>query len=152
VKARTGATTAGIITFPSTPLPRTACAPWAAKAEPITPPRRACEELDGSPKYQVIRFQAMAPMRPPKTIRGVTRSGSTTSLATVAATASEMKAPTKFSAEAKPTAIRGGSARVEIEVATTLAVSWKPLVKSKTSAVATTITTMTSESTRSRRS
>src|SRR3954447_10363908 len=34
-------------------------------------------------------------------------------------------------------------ARVEIDVATTLAVSWKPLVKSNMSAVATTITTTT---------
>ena len=42
--------------------------------------------------------------------------------------------------------MRGGIARVEIEVATTFAVSWKPLVKSKTSAVATTMTTMTSAS------
>jgi hypothetical protein len=40
-------------------------------------------------------------------------------------------------------------ARVEIEVATTLAVSWKPFVKSKASAVATTITTITSLSIRS---
>jgi hypothetical protein len=40
-------------------------------------------------------------------------------------------------------------ARVEIEVATTLAVSWKPLVKSNASAVATTMTTMTSDSIRS---
>ncbi len=40
--------------------------------------------------------------------------------------------------------MRGGIARVEIDVATTFAVSWKPLVKSKTSAVATTMTTMTS--------
>jgi hypothetical protein len=39
-------------------------------------------------------------------------------------------------------------ALVEIEVATTLAVSWKPLVKSKASAVATTITTIRSASTR----
>ena len=34
------------------------------------------------------------------------------------------------------TAIRGESARVEIDVATALAVSWKPLVKSKRSAIA----------------
>ena len=38
------------------------------------------------------------------------------------------------------TASFGAIARVEIEVATTFAVSWKPLVKSKASAVATTIT------------
>ena len=39
---------------------------------------------------------------------------------------------------------RGGIARVEMEVATTFAVSWNPFVKSKISAVATTITTMIS--------
>ena len=42
------------------------------------------------------------------------------------------------------TATLGGIARVEIDVATTFAVSWKPFVKSKISAVATTITTMIS--------
>ena len=40
---------------------------------------------------------------------------------------------------ANPTATRGAIARVEIEVATTLAVSWKPFVKSNASAVATTM-------------
>ena len=60
-------------------------------------------------------------------------------MAIVAATASDRKAPTKFSAAAIVTATRGGSARVEIDVATALAVSWKPLVKSNASAVATTI-------------
>ena len=60
-------------------------------------------------------------------------------VAIVAATSSERKAPTKFSVAAMPTATRGGIARVEIDVATALAVSWKPLVKSNASAVATTI-------------
>src|SRR5918992_1861252 len=40
--------------------------------------------------------------------------------------------------------MRGAIARVEMEVATTLAVSWKPLVKSKASAVATTMMTVRS--------
>ena len=57
----------------------------------------------------------------------------------VAATSSEMKAPTKLRIAAKATATRGAIARVEIEVATTLAVSWKPFVKSNASAVATTM-------------
>ncbi len=39
-----------------------------------------------------------------------------------------------------PTAVRGRSAFVEIEVATAFAVSWNPFVKSKASAVATTRT------------
>src|SRR3954453_10258263 len=60
-------------------------------------------------------------------------------LAIVAATASDRNAPTKFSVAARPTARRGGIARVEIDVATALAVSWKPFVKSKASAVPTTI-------------
>src|SRR4029077_13700251 len=114
-------------------------------AEPTTPPIRAWEELDGSPNHQVIRFQAIAPIRPAKTTVGVTTAELTTSLATVAATEIEMKAPTKLSSEATPIATPGRAAPVEIEVATTLAVSWKPLVKSNASAVPTTMTKMTSE-------
>src|SRR5436309_15253923 len=95
-KATTGAITAGISTLPRTPSPRTASAPPAAKADPTTPPIRACDELDGRPKYQVARFHAIAPTRPAKTTVGVITSALTTSLATVAATASEMKAPAKL--------------------------------------------------------
>ena len=60
-------------------------------------------------------------------------------VAIVAATASDRNAPTKFSIAASATATRGDIARVEIDVATAFAVSWKPLVKSNASAVATTI-------------
>jgi hypothetical protein len=42
---------------------------------------------------------------------------------------------TKFKAAERPTAARGGSARVAIDVAIALAVSWKPFVKSNASAV-----------------
>ena len=69
-------------------------------------------------------------------------------VAIVAATASDRNAPTKFSAAAIVTATRGDIARVEIEVATAFAVSWKPLVKSNASAVPTTIQRTTSESMR----
>ena len=65
-------------------------------------------------------------------------------LAIVAATWSDRKAPTKLRTAAMVTATRGGIARVEIEVATALAVSWKPFVKSKASAVPTTIQRTTS--------
>jgi hypothetical protein len=99
-KATTGATTAGIRTFPASPSPRMASAPAAAKAEPTTPPINACDELDGSPKYQVARFQAIAPTSPAKTTVGVMAPPSTTSLATVAATSREMKAPTKLNTDA----------------------------------------------------
>src|SRR5690349_7240122 len=102
--------------------------PTAATAEPTTPPIRACEELDGNPNHQVIRFQAIAPIKPAKTIVGVITSASTTSLATVAATLIEMKAPTKLRMAAKAIATCGRAAPVEIEVATTLAVSWNPFV------------------------
>jgi hypothetical protein len=76
----------------------------------------------------------------------VTSSASTIPLAIVAATSSEMNAPTKLSTAARPTARRGDSARVEIDVATALAVSWNPFVKSNESAVATTIQRTTSPS------
>ena len=35
-------------------------------AAPIMPPMSACDELDGIPKYQVMRFQDIAPMSAPK--------------------------------------------------------------------------------------
>src|SRR3954470_13633856 len=105
---------------------------------------RACEEEAGRPKYQVARFHAIAPMRPAKTIEGVITSASTIPVAIVAATWRERNAPTKLSVAASPTATFGGMARVEIDVATAFAVSWKPLVKSKASAVPTTIQRTTS--------
>src|SRR5881394_857730 len=122
-KATSGATTAGISTLPTRPSARIASRPAAATDDPTTPPISACEELDGSPNHQVIRFQAIAPIKPAKTIVGVITAASTTSFATVAATEIEMKAPTKFNNEATPIATCGRAAPVEIEVATTLAVS-----------------------------
>ncbi len=142
-KATTGATSAGMITFSNSPAPRIASAPLAANAAPTTPPISACEELDGSPKYHVARFQTIAPINPAKITVVVIRSALTMPLAIVAATLIEMKAPTKFRIADRPTAVFGASARVEIDVATAFAVSWNPLVKSKASAVATTITRMT---------
>src|SRR5215212_3019858 len=100
MKATIGATTAGIRTLPRTPSPRTALGPAATKAAPTTPPISACDELDGSPKYHVTRFQEIAPISPANTTVGVIAPALTTSWATVAATASEMKAPAKFSADA----------------------------------------------------
>jgi hypothetical protein len=94
--ARTGASSAGIITFPANPSPSTASGPSATKAAPTIPPMSACDELEGRPKYQVIRFQAIAPTNPPNTISSVTSSVFTTSFATVAATSRDTKAPTKL--------------------------------------------------------
>ena len=52
-----GITTLSTITAQCTRLP-------AAIAAPTRPPMRACEDDDGRPKYQVMRFQAIAPMSP----------------------------------------------------------------------------------------
>src|SRR2546423_15555732 len=94
--ARTGAIRAGTKIFSTSPSHLTAPVPAAANAEPTTPPISACEELEGKPKYQVARFQTIAPTNPAKTTVGVITSPLTTSLATVAATASDTKAPTKL--------------------------------------------------------
>src|SRR5918992_351029 len=95
--ASVGARSAGIITFPTTPSPKkTASGPSATSMAPTTPPIRAWDELDGSPKYQVTRFHAIAPTRPPNTTSREIEPGSTTLLATVAATSSEMNAPAKL--------------------------------------------------------
>ncbi len=113
------------------------------------PPIRACEDDDGSPSHHVTRFQAIAPIRPANTVRSVIEVESTMPLAIVAATASDRNAPTKFRVAAMITARRGDIARVDTEVAIEFAVSWKPLVKSKASAVPTTIQRMRSECTAS---
>jgi hypothetical protein len=63
-------------------------------------------------------------------------------VAIVAATSIEMNAPRKFRIDAETTAARGESALVETLVAIELAVSWKPFVKSKKSATATTVQSM----------
>ena len=100
-----------------------------ARAAPTRPPINACEEDDGSPKYQVIRFQAMAPSRPPITMtRPWLPDGGEITLPTVLATSWPRKAPTKFMTAAMARATRGVRARVDTEVAIALAASWKPLV------------------------
>src|SRR4051812_9527181 len=144
VKARIGASTPGTMTFSTMPSPSMTLAPSATKAAPTTPPMRAWEELEGRPSHQVARFQVIAPMRPANTTVVVIASAWTIPLATVAATASEMKAPAKFRTADMATAKRGDMARVDTDVAMAFAVSWNPFVKSKASAVATTMTRTTS--------
>src|SRR3954447_25140748 len=121
--ASTGEIRAGTITLPTSPLKITSWAPSPTMTAPTRPPIKACEELDGRPKYQVIRFQKIAPIKPAKTTVGVIAEADTMPWATVAATFSETNAPTKLRTDAKPTASFGDIARVEIDVATTLAVS-----------------------------
>src|ERR1700733_2060515 len=114
--AMTGAAIAGTIRLPSSPLPLTALKPAAATA-PTSPPIRAWELLDGSPKYQVMMFHAIAPTSPANTTVVVTAPVSTNPVATVVATFSEMNAPAKFNSDAPATAGLGAIARVEMEVA-----------------------------------
>ena len=133
--AMIGDSPAGMMTFETSPCHLTASVPAAARVAPITPPIRACDELEGMPSSQVRRFQKMPPARPASITVNVIRPVSTSPLAMVAATLSERNAPIRFSTLDSPTATRGRSAPVEMDVAIALPVSWKPLVKSKANAV-----------------
>jgi hypothetical protein len=136
-----GDTTIGTITLSTTPCHLTDSDD--ARAAPTSPPMSACEDEDGRPRYQVPRFQTMAPSRAART---TTRpalpcvGGGMIPVPTVAATLVEIRAPTTLNTAAIARATRGVRALVEIEVAIALAESWNPLVKSKASAT-TTITT-----------
>src|SRR5215471_7687872 len=114
--AMNGDNTAGMITFDSTDWPLTASNPAAATVARITPPTKACDELDGNPKYHVNTFQAIAPSSPAKMIGKVTWAESTIPLAIVAATDTDKNAPTRFSTPDSATATRGRNAPVAIEV------------------------------------
>ena len=68
MNASSGATSAGITTSPRRPsLKKIASAPSATKTAPTIPPISAWDELDGKPKYHVIRFHAIAPTSPANT-------------------------------------------------------------------------------------
>src|SRR4051794_11549760 len=136
----TGDSTAGSNTLPTMPVNFTASTPDATRGAPIRPPIRACDELKGNPNSQVSRFHRMAPTSPAKITVGVICVSSTRPLEIVFATSTDRNAPTRLSTPAINTAVRGFSAPVAIDVATALAVSWKPLVKSNANAVTTTTT------------
>ncbi len=129
VKPTIGEAIIGMTTFSMIVCHSTVTPP--ASPAPTSPPISACEEDDGRPKYQVTRFQVIAPSRPARMITrpwfSETPSMSST-LWTVLATSWPSSAPTKFITAARISAIRGVSARVETEVAMALAASWKPLV------------------------
>ena len=78
----------------------------------------ACVELDGSPKYHVTRFQAIAPKSAASTVFSVARPVSMIPFPTVFATAVVTNAPARFAAAETSTARRGDSARVPTHVAT----------------------------------
>src|SRR5205085_10527877 len=89
------------------------------------------------PYRQVIRSQAIADSSGAMTKSWVAAVGGTIPLPIVVATAVPVRAPTILRAPAISTAVPGASTRVATEVAMALAVSWKPLMKSKTSPTAT---------------
>src|SRR5579875_3094148 len=129
-----GETTIGTITLSTTPCHCTDSE--AASAAPTRPPISACDEEDGSPKYQVSRFQAIAPPSAASTTsRPVVPDvgGGMMPDPTVFATFVEIRAPTTLNTADIASAIRGVRARVEIDVAIAFAESWKPFVKSKAS-------------------
>ena len=93
-------------------------------------------QLDGSPPHHVKRFQVIAPRSAARTVFSLASPVSMIPWPTVFATAVVVKAPARLATDAMRTASRGESARVEMDVATAFAVSWKPFVKSKPSATA----------------
>src|SRR5713101_7035430 len=113
--------------------------PAAAMPAPQRPPMSAWVELLGSPRYQVIRFHEIAPIRAAITTTSPGLMASV--LAMVLETFAWKKArvttaPTRLHKAESPTGPRGESERVEIDVAIAFAVSWKPLVKSNRTATA----------------
>ena len=103
--------------------------PARATAAPAYPPMSACDELVGSPKYQVIRSQMIAPVRPPKMTANVTMWMSIMPAPTVLATAvPKVKAATKLKNAAQMTALPGERTRVDTTVAIEFAASWNPLM------------------------
>src|SRR6266540_366067 len=111
--------------------------PALATPAPAKPPMRACDDEVGSPNHQVRRFQAMAPARPAKTTASLTTRASTVLPTVLATWVLNTRKATKLKKAAQITATRGVSTLVETTVAIELAASWKPLVKSNSSASAT---------------
>src|ERR671924_2156189 len=122
-KAIAGANRAGRTTLCARPCHWTPVDPDWTSAAPTRPPISACEELEGRPNHQVMRFQAIAPATAASTVLSFARPVSMIPLPTVFATAVVTNAPARFAPEATATAIRGDIARVDTEVATAFAVS-----------------------------
>src|SRR6478609_8974317 len=100
VRPMIGEVAMGRLTFHKIPLPSHQCSlPGtfqmmtfqllcvAARQAPHSPPTSACEELEGSPKYQVSRFHTMPPSSAQTMISDVTTLVSTRPEAMVLATA-----------------------------------------------------------------
>src|SRR5712692_7288659 len=111
--------------------------PTRATAAPAYPPMSACEEEEGIPTYQVMRFHVIAPIKPPRMTLELTTSMSINPFPIVLATAvPNVNAATKLKKAAQKKAIKGVRTRVDTTVAIELAESCIPLMKSKTRATA----------------
>src|SRR3989338_4045733 len=122
------------------PLVTRAPKPALVTAAPTNPPTRACELDVGNPHHQVIRSQIIAPISPEKMTATSITAGSTVPFPIVEATLRlNTNRAAKLKKAAHITAKRGERTRVETIVATELAASWKPLMKSKARATTTTI-------------
>jgi len=118
-----GARTINTIIF-ITPEITTELIPELAMAAPTSPPTRVCEELEGSPSRQVIRFQVIAAISAAAiTVRLIT-SGSITPLPMVVATLrGNIRNATKLKKAAITTAENGDKTFVDTTVAIELAES-----------------------------
>src|SRR5690606_23407841 len=143
-KPSTGEDPIGTITFHSTPALRSLGSAGsdqmttskllaaAASAAPSRPPISACEDEDGRPNHQVIRFQVI----PPISAHRISCEPTSITPASISpdeivlATAVPASAPIRFIDAARPTACIGESTLVATTVAIELAVSWKPLMYS----------------------
>src|SRR5207253_8801273 len=97
-----------------------------------------CEELEGIPYAQVMRFHAIAPSSPAKITFGVTISVRMIPFWIALATSSPaVNAAVKLKNAAHTTAARGLNTRVPTIVAMELAESWKPFMKSNMKATRT---------------
>src|SRR5467141_410251 len=109
----------------------------------MRPPTRAWDELVGNPNHHVMTSQEMAPVRTASSSQAVTIFGSIVPFPIVEATLTpKTKAATKLKNAAQSTATRGVRTLVETTVATELAASWNPFMKSNPRATTTTRTTI----------
>src|SRR3954454_3733400 len=113
--------TIGITTRPTTPIQCTALP--EARPAPTSPPTSAWEEEDGSPKYQVMRFQRIAPTSAARvTVSPAGPAGGWMIWrATGPARSVESRAPPRLATAARVRAARGVRARVETALAIALA-------------------------------
>ena len=107
---------------------RMACIPAEMATAPVNPPIKACEELQGNPRYAVRMIHASAPIMAARMTVVFKSCGLTTTRAMVFATAiPKTKGPLNSAKAVKPIAVRCDSAREEIMVATMLLESLAPL-------------------------